>query len=281
MAIAPVLAQDATSLLAKAIVAFDSNQKSEKHWNWSIVETRRLETGKGETLEKFPAVSSESVIRSDGRRCNAVTKWSDGLVPYLKDADPELRCQAYNALNTPFQVVQLLRSTQIRVISQSASAIRLEILPDSSKAKSQDYLVRCAAALRAFVDLDPATFFPMRIEGEVAGTGCNSTFEAVDYYGRATREPMVNQFRKGATFRLVYALQSDKFGNLANSFWISTEQRYVQPWDPDARLINYWGRQVRVKSTAGRRLVKEVATTAQEFGAGSLLRFDKEPGQDQ
>jgi hypothetical protein len=86
---------------------------------------------------------------------------------------------------------------------------------------------------------------------------------------------MVSQFRKGATFLVVYGLQKDKFDNPANSFWISTEQHYSQPWDADARVIYYWGRQVTVGRTVGHRLVKDIKTTAQEFGAGSQLRFDK------
>jgi len=49
----------------------------------------------------------------------------------------------------------------------------------------------------------------------------------------------------------------------------------VQPWNSDARVLYYWGRQVPVNRTSGHRLVKDIQTTAQEFGAGSLLRFDK------
>jgi hypothetical protein len=86
---------------------------------------------------------------------------------------------------------------------------------------------------------------------------------------------MVSQFRKGATFRVTYALQKDKFDNPANSYWISVAQHYSQPWNKEARLLYYWGRQFRVPRNDGARLVKEIKTTAQEFGAGSQLRFDK------
>ena len=86
---------------------------------------------------------------------------------------------------------------------------------------------------------------------------------------------MVSQFRKGAAFRVAYALQKDKFDNPANSFWISTEQHYEQPWNSDARVLYYWGRQVPVTRSTGHRLVKDIKTTAKEFGAGSQLRFDK------
>jgi hypothetical protein len=85
---------------------------------------------------------------------------------------------------------------------------------------------------------------------------------------------MVSQFRKSAAFRVPYALQKGKFDNAANSFWISTEQRYEQPWNSDTRVLYYWGRQVPTRGT-GHRLVKDIKTTAKEFGAGSQLRFDK------
>ena len=140
----PAAAQEsAATLLAKAAAAFEKNQKNEKHWNWSIVETRQLLNKSGETLQTFPSVTSESVIRSDGRRCNAVTAWGDGRKPYMKDADPDERCQAFNALGTPFDVALLLKSANARLIDQSASAIRISVLPDKSRMKSPDYA--CAA----------------------------------------------------------------------------------------------------------------------------------------
>jgi hypothetical protein len=52
-------------------------------------------------------------------------------------------------------------------------------------------------------------------------------------------------------------------------------QRYLQPWDSDNFSLFYWEHRVTV--TAGgdaRRLIKEVRTTAKEFGAESQLRFD-------
>jgi hypothetical protein len=272
----PAAAQDdATALLAKAVAAFENNQKNEKQWNWSIVETRHLLNRSGEILQSFPSVTSESVIRSNGRRCNALTAWGDGREPYMKDADPDERCQAFNALGTPFEVALLLKGATAKVIEQSSSAIRISVLPDKSRTKSPDYGVRCAASIRATIQLDPATFFPVRIEGEVVESGCDGEFQPVVHYETMTRQPMVSQFRKGASFRVVYALQKDKFDNPANSFWISTEQHYMQPWNSDARVLYYWGRQVPVTRMTGHRLVKDIKTTAREFGAGSQLRFDK------
>ena len=266
---------DAAALLAKSVAAFEKNQQNEKQWNWNIVETRQLLNRAGETLQSFPSVTSESVIRSNGRRCNALTAWGDGRAPYMKDADPDERCQAFNAIGTPFEVALLLKSATAKVLEQSASGIRISVLPDKSRTKFPGYAVRCAASIKATIQLDPATFFPLRIEGEVAESGCDGEFQPVVHYETWTRQPMVGQFRKGASFRVVYALQKDKFDNPANSFWISTEQHYVQPWNSDARVLYYWGRQVPVNRTSGHRLVKDIQTTAQEFGAGSLLRFDK------
>jgi hypothetical protein len=272
----PAAAQDdATALLARAVAEFDRNQQNEKQWNWNIFETRRLLNGSDTTIQTFPSVTSESVIQSDGRRCNAVTAWGDGRLPYMKDADPDQRCQAFNALGTPFDVALLLRSSTAEVIERSASAIRIGVLPDKSRTRSPDYSVRCAASIKATIELDPATFFPTKIEGEVTEKGCNGQFTPVVHYEKWTTAPLISQFRKGATFRVLYTLQKDKFDNPANSFWISTEQHYVQPWKSDARVLYYWGRQVPVSRTTGHRLIKDIQTTAQEFGAGSLLHFDK------
>jgi hypothetical protein len=272
----PAVAQESpAALLAKAVAAFENNQKNEKHWNWNIVETRQLLNRSGETLQSFPSVTSESVIRSNGRRCNALTAWGDGREPYMKDAEPDERCQAFDAISTPFQVALLLKSTNAKLIDRSASQIRIDVLPDHSRTKSPDYAIRCAASIKATIQLDPATYFPVRIEGEVVESGCNGEFQPVVHYETMTRQPMVSQFRKGASFHVAYALQKDKFDNPANSFWISTEQHYVQPWNSDARVLYYWGRQVPVTRTTGHRLVKDIRTTAKEFGAGSQLRFDK------
>jgi len=272
----PAAAQEsAAALLAKAVEAFENNQKSEKHWNWNIVETRHLLSKSGEMLQSFPSVTSESVIRSNGRRCNALTAWGDGREPYMKDADPDERCQAFDALGTPFQVALLLKSANAKLIDRSASEIRISVVPDHSRTKSRDYNVRCAASIKATIELDARTFFPVRIEGDVAESGCDGEFRPVVHYETMTRQPMVSQFRKGAAFRVAYALQTDKFDNPANSFWISTEQHYEQPWNSDARVLYYWGRQVPVTHSTGHRLVKDIRTTAKEFGAGSQLRFDK------
>jgi hypothetical protein len=194
----------------------------------------------------------------------------------MKGAEPDQRCQAFNALGTPFNVTLLLSSTQAKIVGRTANVIRIAVQPDPSKAKSRSYDERCAASLQATLELDAKTYFPISIQGEVAGSGCNGSFQPVIHYASYDRRPMISQFRKGATFRIVYQRQEDKFGNPANSYWISTGQHYVQPWDSESRILFYWGRQISVRNTTGRHMVKDVKTTAQEFGAGSQLLFDKE-----
>jgi len=87
------------------------------------------------------------------------------------------------------------------------------------------------------------------------------------------RAPMTTNFHKGSTFRVVYTLQKDRFDNPANAFWITTEQFYDQPISEDMTVLYYWGRQFPIRTDAGRRLIKTITTSAQEFGAGSQLTF--------
>jgi hypothetical protein len=264
---------DAAALLTKAEAAFQHNLENEKLWNWTITETRELRDKSGKTVQAFPVVRSESVIVGEGRRCNAVTFWGDGHPAYLKDAAPEERCQAYNALVTPFQVSALLKSSNAKVVSRDAQAIVIAVSPDRSRQKNPDYGMRCAAAIAATVQLDPATFFPLRIEGRVADSGCDNTFQPVMHETPITRSPMSSNFRKGTSFRVVYALQKDRFENPANGYWITTEQQYDQPISEEYTVVYYWGRQFRIHPVDGRRLVKTITTTAKEFGAGSQLTF--------
>src|SRR6267142_6044453 len=101
-------ADAAASLLDKAVEAFRKNEPKQKIWNWQIVETRELVDRSGNAVQKFPVVTSESVIRADGRRCNAVLTWGDGKKPYLAEADADERCQAMEAIRPPFPPVGVL-----------------------------------------------------------------------------------------------------------------------------------------------------------------------------
>ncbi len=268
-------AGDAPDLLAKARDAYQRNQAQEKHWNWTATETRSLVNKAGTIVQAFPDVTAESVIRNDGRRCNAVVSWGDGRKPYLADADSDARCQAMELFRAPFAMASLLEGAGATVVEHSEYAITLGIVPDRTRLKSKDPAVRCAASIRATLKLDPATFFPAQLEGEVVESGCDLQFAPVTQYGSRNRAPVKSSFRKGAAFRMEFALQHDKFGHPENSFWICVAQRYVQPWNTDDSSLYYWGGRVPVTAgEAAHRLIKEVRTTAKEFGGESQLRFD-------
>jgi len=126
-AIVPALAQrqSAPDLLAKALAAFAANHNQQTHWNWTTAETRVVIDGKGRELQHLPDVMAESVIRKDGRRCNAVLSWGDGLAPYALGGEPDARCGGVDPLEVPFRVESLLRSTRVKLVKDSASAITL------------------------------------------------------------------------------------------------------------------------------------------------------------
>ena len=269
-------ADEAAALLTKAAEAYRSNQQRQEHWNWNIHETRKLLDKAGNALQTFPSVTSESIIRTGGKRCNAILAWGDGKTPYMVDADPDARCQAMDAIRAPFQVETVLRSSKVKLQSQSAGGITLAISPDKSKLKDRDFDVRCAASIQATVRLDPASFFPAWFEGEVVESGCDLKSNPVTQYAAVQAGPASSTFRKSARFRMEFVLQKDKFQNPANSFWICVRQEFDQPWNSDAHYLYYWGRQVAVRNpAAGHRFIKEIQTTAKEFGVDTQLRFDK------
>ena len=267
-----VSAQDGAPLVAKALGAYTQNQAQESHWNWTAVETRAMANKAGKVIEEYPEVTAESVIRTGGRRCNAVVAWGDGRKPYLAEADADSRCQAMGIFRPPFEVAVLLEGTHATIVDHSPSAITLAIAPDKTRLKAPDYAARCAASIRATVKLDAATFFPMQIEGEVVERGCDTQFQPVLQYGAHGNGPAKSNFRKGTTFRMRFELQNDRFGHPENSFWIAVDQHYEQPWDADSVLLYYWGRQIPVTAgPAAHHLIKDVRTTAREFGAESKL----------
>lgn len=272
---APPPDQEALGLLAKASSAYDANVARERHWNWTAKEKRELATRAGDIVQSLPTVTAESVIRSNGNRCNAVLAWGDGLKPYKLSADADERCGAMDEFRTPFDVQELLRATQAKTIADWEGGAAIQVLADKARQHSDDPAVRCAASIEATVRLDYGSFFPRMIEGKVVGDGCEYRGAPIAQYGRATSAPMRSTFRKGASFRMVFQLQKDKFGNEANSYWICTSQHYLMPWDSDSAVIAYWGRQVQVK-TGGKQLVKDIETRAREFGADSAVSFDSD-----
>ena len=68
----------------------------------------------GAVVQKFPDVTIESVIRKDGRRCNAVLSWGDGVEPYQLHGEADARCSGEDPLAVPFQVESLLRSQRVK-----------------------------------------------------------------------------------------------------------------------------------------------------------------------
>ncbi len=264
---------EALNLLSKASSAFDANQAHEGHWNWTAQEKRQLGTRSGDIVQSLPSVTAESVLHGDGNRCNAVVAWGDGLKPYKASASADERCRAMNDFRAPFEVKELLRGSQAKLVADWEGGAAISILADKTRQHSDVAAIRCAASIEATVRLDLGSFFPRSIEGKVVGDGCEERGAPVVQYGNPTAVPMRSTFRKGASFRMVFQLQKDKFGNEANSFWICTSQHYLMPWDPDTSVLAYWGRQVSVK-TGGHQLVKDIDTRAREFGADSALSFD-------
>jgi hypothetical protein len=276
LAVLPLRAADtdAIDLLTKSVAAFQQNWQNEKNWNWTTSEVRRLTDRSGKPVQTLPQVRSESVMLGSGVRCNAVTFWGDGHEPYKKDASPEERCQNYNALGTPFDVVVLLKSATAKIASRSADSVTVAVTPDKSRQKDHNYAVSCGASIEATIKLDAKTSFPLTIEGRVADSGCNTNFMPVMQGDTAIdRGPMSSNFRKGSTFRIEWKLQKDRFENPANSFWIVADQHYDQPISDELTVLYYWGRQFRIQTSHAYRLIKDVTTTAQEFGVGSQLTF--------
>jgi len=261
---------DAKTLLTQAVEAYTRNRAQEVHWNWIAFETRTV-TGKDGSAQKLPDVTVESVIRNDGRRCNAVKSWGDGTPPYLANSDPDSRCQATEAFRPAFAVEELLKSANVRVVSRSPD-VKIEVLPDKQRQKSLDPRVRCAASLKATVELDSTTSFPREIGGRVDGDGCVFAQQIPLYYGAQESAYTQTSFRKGASFRVVYELQADKFQTPEHSFWIRVEEHYDMPLHTTTGAMVYWGRSFRLLPGSGGRIVKDVQTTAQEFGTEVVVK---------
>jgi hypothetical protein len=265
--------KEAVDLLAKASAAFDVNRTREPHWSWTAIEKRELADRSGDILQSFPAVTAESLVRSDGNRCNAVVAWSDGLTPYKPLADSDERCRAMDEFRTPFELQELLRSSQVKVLEEWEGGVAISILPDKSRQASEDPAVRCAASIQAVVKLDLETMFPQSVEGKVVENGCDQRVAPTAMNGKAAAAPIRAVFRKGASFRMEFKLQRAKASSNASSFWVCANQHYLMPWDSENGSLVYWGRQVPVK-TGGRQLVKDIEIKAREFRGGSQAGAD-------
>src|SRR3984957_159866 len=177
--------KEAVDLLARASSAYDANRIQEQHWNWTATEKRQLAGRSGDILQSFPAVTAESVIRTNGNRCNAVVAWGDGLTPYKLKADNDERCRAMDEFRAPFELQELLKSSQVKVLEEWEGGVAISVLPDKTRLKSEDASVRCAASIEAVVKLDLATMFPQSVEGRVVENGCDQRTAPVVQYGRS------------------------------------------------------------------------------------------------
>ena len=278
MIVGPVAAQrqSAPELLKKALTAFTANNNQQKHWNWTTAETRVVIDGNGHELQHLPDVTAESAIRKDGRRCNAVLAWGDGVAPYALGGEADARCGGQDPLEVPFRVVSLLKSTRVKLVKDGTGGITLAIQPDKSRLHDEAADVRCAASIRATIRLDSSTYFPMHFDGEVVEAGCEGdSVQEIRYGGAETKGPLHHMLHKGTVFRMEYALQKDKFGNDSRSYWISTEQHWSRPFRADAQALVYMNRRFSLAPVVPkRRLLQDERTTAQEFGAESSTKFD-------
>jgi hypothetical protein len=264
-------AESAHQIVARAIEAVQQNQEQEVHWNWTAAETRTILGRPAVQLQKLPDVTVESVIRNDGKRCNAVLSWGDGMRPYLLGSDPDARCEATEYFKPAFDIVELLQSGDVRIASHPPRATIVTILPDKLRQQSPEFRIHCAASIRAAVELDPATSFPRDIQGEVTSNGCERSESVPIYYGNDDSVRTNSSFRKGAKFHLRFELQPDKFGKPEHSFWIRVEEKYEMPLRPRVAAMVYWGRRIPIKSTNSQAIVKEVRTTAREFGVEATI----------
>ncbi|MDR3700508.1 MAG: hypothetical protein P4L56_12770 [Candidatus Sulfopaludibacter sp.] len=269
----PAIAQpSAADLLEKARAALDRNHEQEPHWNWTTIQNHTLTDRAGHTLRRLPDVTVESVIRQDGRRCNAVLSWGDGVAPYKLNEDADVRCSGQDPVEPPLRVESLLRSLKVKLVDSYTIAIR----HDKARVHDPRPEVRCTASVEGTVRLDPATFFPVHLEGTLVDTGCEGETWAELHYGGDPVKMMSHRgLLKGTSFRLEFALQPDKYGHPANSYWISTGQHWNRPFTEAAGVVyNNRRFEVNLKNASW---VTDSRTTAQEFGVQSLTRFDTVP----
>jgi len=257
--------ENATELLSKAADAFQRNQTKESNWSWTVEERAFTRDAAGKTIQQFPLVKVESVIRSDGRRCEAILSWSDGWEAFPEGADNDTRCQLVEIdFDLPTLALQkLLQSRTVEVTEQNAGSVTITISPDKHL-PSSDPLAKCAAAMQGTVHLDRATLFPQAIRAEVIASGCR--FKS----GHTTWS-----LNKGTSFELEYSLQKDRFGKTENDFWVLARKRVeIAPEQPGIYII----RNRKFAPNAPRLkqgLVSELHTVAQEFGSQSRISFEK------
>jgi len=271
------LAQDAAAILAKARTSFIENRKRERFWNWTTISTRSITDKNDVVLETLPSVTVESPIRSDGKRCNALLAWGDGVEPYLANASAEERCSVMTQTPNLFEMEAFLESRQVKIQSQTADTITLAIREDKKAMASSDPAQRCVASVRGTVLIDTATFFPKHIDVTMPSKACmNKLTEVENHYGDEPLKNISGGSTKGTFMRNEYQLQKDKSGDPAKDFWICVRRYGVRPLEKGANVLVVSGRRFALTSSGDRRIVVEGRTTATELAAESTVTFEKQ-----
>ncbi len=270
LAAVPAIAQgpSAADLLAKAQAAFGRNHEQEKHWNWTTTQSQAVLNSSGREQQRLPDVTVESVIRQDGRRCNAVLSWGDGVAPYKLNEDADARCSGQDPVEPPLRIEELLKSAKASLVD----GVTVAIHHDKARVQAVAPEVRCTASVEATIRLDPATSFPMHLEGKLVDSGCESqTWTELHYGEQSLTRPIPRALSKGTTFRIEFVLHPDRYGNASNSYWISTEQHWNAPISSAGGIVCFNRRFALTPVVKNGFLVREMRTTAQEFGAQSHL----------
>jgi hypothetical protein len=280
LAALPAMAQNPTAadLLLKAQSAFEQNQERELHWNWNTSEDYTVLNSAHNLIQRLPSVTAESVIRIDGRRCNAVLEWGDGVPPYKLNESADVRCSGQDPVKPPLRVDSLLKFAHATLTATSADSYTLTIRHDKARLHDSEPEVRCTASVEATVKLDRATFFPIHLEGRLVDTGCEGESSSELHYGEEQlSRPSKRALFKGTTFRMEFAFQPDRYGHPENGYWICTEQYWSSPIAQAGGVV-YFNRRVALTPVVKSGfLVKEIHTQAQEFGVRSLTRYDIVP----
>jgi hypothetical protein len=268
-------AEDAKALLAKARAAFVENQSQERYWIWTITTTRLILDKAGKTLEQIPSVTIESPIRSDGKRCNAVVAWGDGIEPYLKNASADRRCTVEQEVAPSFRMEDVLANHRVTVQARSNSEITLAIRPDKTQGESEDAAKRCAGSLDGTIGLDPDSYFPKRVDLTVVNNGCErKAVEMEEHYAGST-VMAAGGYPKGAHIQYEYELQKDKTGNASRNFWIAAHRRLLQPFPKNLAGVIISGRNFKLSNRGQERQgLTEGIARASEVSAESMLKFE-------
>jgi hypothetical protein len=258
--------ENTSDVLAKAAEAFRQNEAKVHNWTWTTEEHSTMLGPSGVLLKDFPKVKVESLIRSDGSRCEGVISWGDGVAPYPAGADSDTRCQAAEAgLSFDFiPVAGLFKARNARITARTADAITISFSTDKSLERDQDMALRCAAAMQGTIRLDAETMFPQFIRVEIVGSSCRMRLPSGQ---TAYASP-------GGSHDFEFTLQKDKLGR-GNDFWILSRKLSINQSRGRVDSFVIRGRQIRI-SAKNPQFRTETKTIAQEFGSESAIRFGEE-----